>query len=153
MAAAALALAACAPPAASAAPLASDGCADCHAGEVQPAPPAPAWGSPTAVTPVPLASSAMCLACHDGARATAAGHRADHPVQVDYERARGERRAFLRSSGAPSGLGGSIADDLLVAGRLECVSCHDPHGGHGSGKPALRVEDRRSALCFTCHDV
>jgi predicted CXXCH cytochrome family protein len=131
---------------------ADTGCADCHS-TVSASPSAPPWREVTGRHATPVASSAMCLSCHDGVEATAAAHRGEHPVQVDYVAAAARRRAFLRPAGSPSGLGGSIEDDLLVAGRLECISCHDPHGGHREGNPTLRASEHRSGLCFTCHDL
>ena len=50
-----------------------------------------------------------------------------------------------------SGLGGTIAADLLFAGQLECASCHDVHNGSGVAK-LLRKSNAGSALCLTCHD-
>jgi predicted CXXCH cytochrome family protein len=38
----------------------------------------------------------------------------------------------------------------LPDGRVECVSCHDPHNQSGT-QAMLAVSNRRSALCLTCH--
>jgi predicted CXXCH cytochrome family protein len=38
----------------------------------------------------------------------------------------------------------------LPDGRIECVSCHDPHNTAGIDK-LLVMSNRRSALCLTCH--
>jgi predicted CXXCH cytochrome family protein len=41
---------------------------------------------------------------------------------------------------------------LAREGRIECTSCHDPHGVPGA--PALLVMDNRGdAICFECHNM
>ena len=47
---------------------------------------------------------------------------------------------------------GSIKDHLYND-KIECGTCHDVHNINAKGKHFLRVEDRQSALCFTCHAV
>lgn len=101
-------------------------------------------------------STRLCLGCHDGTIASrielgepASEHvasarvdfRHDHPVGVAYPRTdRGYHPAArVRQRGI-----------RLPDGRVECVSCHDPHNAWG--QPAmLAVSNRRSALCLTCH--
>ena len=110
---------------------------------------------------MPGPTSLICLSCHDGTIATStigsshamlAGVREgfkmpggfvgrDHPIGVPYSLKRGEFHplAFVQGKGI-----------RLPDGRVECVSCHDPHNQHGfSG--LLVVSNRRSALCLTCH--
>lgn len=105
----------------------------------------------------------MCLRCHDGtiARDTitgvlrqrfagkqnpalfGTGHgRTDHPVGVRYPRFdRGFRPVVgVVASGAVT----------LPAGRVECVSCHDPHN-QSEAEHMLVMSNARSALCLTCH--
>lgn len=110
-------------------------------------------------TPGP--TSLICLGCHDGTVATStigsshallAGVREgfqvpdgfvwrDHPIGIEYATERKEYRsqAYALAKGV-----------RLPEGRLECVSCHDPHNQTGEGK-MLVMSNRRSALCLACH--
>jgi predicted CXXCH cytochrome family protein len=108
-------------------------------------------------TPGP--SSLVCLGCHDGTIASStigsshallAGVRAgfdltdgvglrDHPIGVPYPTDRGE----YRSPGYAEARGVALPE-----GRIECVSCHNPH----VATPGMLVmSNRRSALCLACH--
>lgn len=147
-----------------------DSCSVCHPTETVGT--APAWNSAgqnvvyatyaTAPSTVDR-TSVVCLSCHstssqDATRATetwlvsGAGGDAgcgDHPIGVDFEHAR-SLQGGLQSSWTPSGLGGSIGDDLLVDGRVECTSCHDVH--HTQNAPYLTMSNDGSALCLTRHE-
>jgi hypothetical protein len=126
--------------------------------------------------------SAGCLACHSaGAGVVGAGAtdftvfaistdlRNDHPVGVRYPDAgpgvdfntptttRGDVRFF-----DGDGDGRLDAKEVRMYAstgefRVECASCHDPHGvpsaGPGSSfnKSFLRVANAASGLCLTCH--
>ncbi len=113
---------------------------------------------PGRYTPGP--TSLICLGCHDGTVATSAigsshamlaGVREgftvpdgfvwrDHPIGVPYP---GDRREYHPESFVGRKL-------RLPEGRIECISCHDPH--NLTGLPGmLTVSNRRSALCLTCH--
>ncbi len=114
---------------------------------------------PDRYTPGP--TSLVCLGCHDGTVATStiggahsmlAGVREgfdmpdgfvwrDHPIGIPYSRDRREYRpeSYVIQQGI-----------RLPEGRLECVSCHEPHNAHGHAK-MLTVSNKRSALCLTCH--
>ncbi len=115
--------------------------------------------APDAYTPGP--SSLVCMGCHDGTVATStfgsshamlAGVREgfqvpddfvwrDHPIGVKYPAANRDYHptSHVEARGIP-----------LPDGRIECISCHDPH--NRAGLPAmLATENRRSALCLTCH--
>jgi len=115
---------------------------------------------PGRYTPGP--SSLMCLGCHDGTVATAtigsahallAGVREgfavpegfvwrDHPIGVLYP---SDRREFR-----PASVVETAGNIRLPEGRMECVSCHDPHNAAGVDK-MLVMSNRRSALCLACH--
>lgn len=101
--------------------------------------------------------SAECLICHDGTLASiipgvsALPHMpGDHPVSVFYDPVHNERAA-LHDSHEPSGLGRSIDEDLLVDGRVECVSCHTRHD-KGKQPSPMRITMEGSRLCLTCHN-
>jgi predicted CXXCH cytochrome family protein len=86
-------------------------------------------------------SSMLCLSCHDGAVAPAVS-MGDHPVGVRYD---------LASPRFASEPGLRTAVEIpLPDGRVQCVSCHDPHGTTGH-EDLLRVSNRRSGLCLSCH--
>ena len=115
---------------------------------------------PGRYTPGP--TSLICLGCHDGtlarstigsAHAMLAGVRAgfavpdgfvwrDHPIGVPYPRG---DRAYKPLSQLQTGGGLRLPE-----GRIECVTCHDPHNQAGIDK-LLAKSNRRSALCLTCH--
>lgn len=45
---------------------------------------------------------------------------------------------------------GKFANGVQIyEGKVECLSCHDPH--NPSNGPFLRVANERSAICYTCH--
>ena len=115
---------------------------------------------PDRYTPGP--TSLICLGCHDGtvasstigsAHAMLAGVREgfsvpegyawrDHPIGVPYPRNDREYRpeSFVTAEGKVR----------LPEGRMECISCHDPHNSAGIDKMLVK-SNRRSALCLTCH--
>lgn len=114
---------------------------------------------PGRYTPGP--TSLVCLGCHDGTVAMStigsshsmlAGVREgfassqdaswrDHPIGVRYPADPREfhNEAFVVKQGI-----------RLPEGRVECISCHDPHNVAGV-KHLLRQSNRRSALCLSCH--
>ncbi len=72
----------------------------------------------------------------------------DHPVSIPYIAG----RAGLRNTNTflTDFFGATTISDLLRDGKVQCVSCHDPHG---TGKARmLRTDNSRSALCLGCHD-
>ncbi len=119
----------------------------------------------------PSASSKLCLSCHDGTIAVENyGGRTngneiisgndlvgtdlsnDHPISISYNTALATTDGGLNDpSTANSGLGSTIANDLLFAGQMECASCHDVHNGAGNSN-LLRISNAASGLCLTCHN-
>lgn len=117
--------------------------------------------APTDYTPGP--TSLVCIGCHDGTVATStigsshallAGVRegfvlpdgfslTDHPIGIPYPKNRNDEYrtpANVTASGRIQ----------LPEGRVECISCHDPH--NAAGEPyLLAVSNKRSALCLSCH--
>ena len=117
----------------------------------------------------PTGGSRLCLSCHDGTVAIDSfGGRTgtniigaggligddlsdDHPISFVYDTALATSDGGLFDPAtALSGLGGTINDDMLFAGNLQCGSCHDVHDD--SNAPFLRMTNDASAMCFTCHD-
>ena len=106
----------------------------------------------------PLASASddspdsdFCLQCHGTSTAPEVRKETSHAYAVDYDSAQ-RRRRVLRPSTEPSGLGGTIRSDLLVKGKVECVSCHVRHEEWTAAKYRLRT-DTVTALCIICHDL
>ena len=117
----------------------------------------------------PDGSSRICLGCHDGSYQGLSGKKGvfstaslamTHPVSFTYDGslARRARNGSLNDpSVTPSGLGGTIAQDLLdEKGKVQCTSCHDVHS-NGKGPSMLRFEygaqsPSGAALCKACHN-
>ena len=119
----------------------------------------------------PSRVSKLCLSCHDGTVAIDSfgsmpdgtqfmsgtallGTRLDddHPISFVYDTALVNLDGGLHDPTIrTSGLGGSIDADMLFDGRVECTSCHDPHGLSGVPK-LLRISNEGSALCLVCHN-
>ncbi|MFQ5528390.1 MAG: cytochrome c3 family protein [Thermoanaerobaculia bacterium] len=112
-------------------------CRSCHID-----PPAPDTDQPGWITD-------FCLFCHDGSSVSRAIHlEASHPSGVRYET--GTYSTFLKPAFWSSGLGGTIADGLLVDGYVECTSCHDVHSNREFLLPS---ETTLANLCMACHDM
>jgi predicted CXXCH cytochrome family protein len=156
-----------------------DSCSACHVPHVQGVrvvPPAPGEPGLPAVEMFRIAgqrrvfepgrympgpTSLVCLGCHDGTVATSvigtshaflSGVREgfavpdgfvwrDHPIGVPYPR--NNREYHPESFAVAKGI-------RLPEGRIECISCHDPHNEAGI-RDLLVMSNRRSALCLTCH--
>jgi predicted CXXCH cytochrome family protein len=120
----------------------------------------------------PTGRSALCLSCHDGTVALdsfggntgseflSAAEDAyigtnlsdDHPVSFTFNTALATTDGTLHDPAtATTGLGGTIANDFLFGGSLECASCHDVHNTYDNDG-LLLVSNTGSALCLTCHD-
>lgn len=119
----------------------------------------------------PSGASKLCLSCHDGTVAMdnfdgntggtvfmsgsdklGTDLSNDHPISFTYDAALATTDGGLYDpSTANSGLGGTIDADMLLAGQLQCSSCHDVHNGAALGN-LLRVSNAGSALCLTCHN-
>jgi predicted CXXCH cytochrome family protein len=119
----------------------------------------------------PDGSSKLCLSCHDGTVAlenfggvttgtnlltgtTVLGTNLsnDHPISITYDAALATADGGLHNpSSALSGLGGTIAANMLTAGKMQCSSCHDVHNSAGING-LLKKTNAGSALCLTCHN-
>ena len=118
----------------------------------------------------PSGSSKLCLSCHDGTvaldsfgGATGTNYLTgtalmgidlsnDHPISFTYDTSLATTDGGLWDPAtALSGLGDTIANDLLRSGEMECSSCHDVHNKYGN-LSLLVMPNTASALCLTCHD-
>lgn len=118
----------------------------------------------------PDGSSKLCLSCHDGTVAMenfggktngtnmmtggdvlGTSLSNDHPISITYDAALATSDGGLQNpTTALSGLGGTIAANMLVSGKMQCSSCHDVHNGAGVAHLLLK-SNAGSALCLTCH--
>jgi len=117
----------------------------------------------------PSGRSKLCLSCHDGSVAVDSYGGAtgtnfvtgdalvgtnlsnDHPVSFTYDAALATADGGLKNPATTnSGLGSTIAADMLFGGQLECSSCHDVHNGPNINYLLLK-SNAASALCLTCH--
>jgi len=97
-----------------------------------------------------IEESQLCLSCHDGrTSAPEVNLHRSHPVGIAWDSERDDR-SLRDPRSAQSHLGGTIAEDLLRHGHVECLSCHDPHGERDG---LLVMANDRSQLCITCHDI
>jgi predicted CXXCH cytochrome family protein len=135
------------------------------------------YSSPTMQATVgqPQGASRLCLSCHDGTvavdsyggktgvikmalpMAVGADELAnDHPISFTYDSALAVKDTGLFDpSSHPSGLGGTIAKDMLIANQVECSSCHDVHNGPAAAAVndnLLVITQVQSQLCLTCHN-
>ncbi len=118
----------------------------------------------------PAGASLLCLSCHDGTIALenfggvttgtnfitgnallGTSLAEDHPVSFTYNAALVTLDPGLNATTAASGLGGTIAEDMLFADKMECASCHDVHDAAGEDFLLLKA-NTASALCLTCHN-
>ena len=106
----------------------------------------------------------LCLSCHDGTIASDASSgmgggfassmsigtdlRNDHPVGVAYPPRTRRRASATKYFATPQGNIRVYGDSIKT---VECISCHDPHGG--PIKKMLREPMRGSALCLKCHNL
>jgi predicted CXXCH cytochrome family protein len=126
----------------------------------------------------PDGSSKLCLSCHDGTvalanfrtfSAAATGTMASfnggasnlgtdlsttHPVSFTYDAtlATNDHKIWDPSTTASGVHGGTIDADMLEYGKVQCISCHDPHNGAGVNHLLIK-SNVGSALCFTCHKL
>jgi predicted CXXCH cytochrome family protein len=137
------------------------------------------YDSPTMdanVGPQPSGMSKMCLSCHDGTVAlenygnTTNGTffiygedligtdlRDDHPISFVYDTTLATKDGELYDPSTKLsgilGSSGTINDDMLFQGKMECSSCHDVHNTRAiPGTKLLLIDNTGSALCLTCHD-
>lgn len=126
------------------------------------------YSSPTMDVPVgqPLATSKLCLSCHDGTIAldSFGGNTGttlmtgdanvgddlsdDHPISIDWQHQTEtpECSNCHDMTQTPS----MISPLPFFDGNVECATCHDVHAGSGASN-LLRISNTGSDLCFYCH--
>ncbi len=125
----------------------------------------------------PDGSSKLCLSCHDGTVALAnfrtfttgtttmanfnggasnlgTDLSTSHPISFTYDAALASKDKKIWSpTTTPSGVhSGTIDQDMLENGKVQCISCHDAHNGAGVNRLLIK-SNVGSALCFTCHKL
>ncbi len=117
----------------------------------------------------PSGPSKLCLGCHDGSYSVFAfipdteaifetGDLASsHPISFTYDSALATADGALHDPATvTSGLGGTIAEDLLDSqDKVQCTSCHDVHTT-GFGEYLLKYDidaaaEHEALLCRACH--
>lgn len=115
--------------------------------------------------------STLCLSCHDGTVAldsfgTTPGNTTfigavnplanvttnlsdDHPIAIPFNSTL--QPDMEDPSTATTIIGGTIDNDLLFGGRVECASCHDVHNDGLGASSLLVIDNANSDLCQTCH--
>jgi len=116
----------------------------------------------------PDGPSKLCLGCHDGSYPGFDPGDSEvfgvddltvsHPISFTYDSALAASVVtgdLNDPMATPSGLGGTIDEDLLDAQhKMQCTSCHDVHAsGYGDALLKYDVDTLTSnALCQVCHD-
>ncbi len=117
-------------------------------------------------------NSTACGGCHDGGGGISsieAGFLGtnltnDHPISIEYSAPNADTNtnpANLRQTtytintqtqwiARTNKATNPTISDVLVSGRVECVSCHDPH--LTINLTFLRATSSGSKICLTCHD-
>jgi len=117
----------------------------------------------------PSGVSKLCLSCHDGITALDSFGKnrgsvsikgkgnlgidlgTHHPVSFVYNSALAAVNKGLKDPVvSSSGLGGTIARDLLSKQRVECTSCHDVHNEKGD-LLSITNSAGSTGLCLVCH--
>ena len=128
------------------------------------------------VSAQPDGLSKICLSCHDGTVALenfgdikdgtiflfgdiliGTDLSNDHPISFVYDTSLAiEDGELYDPSTKLSGVvdsEGTIREDMLFQGKIECSSCHDVHNTRAvPGTKLLLKDNTGSALCLTCHD-
>lgn len=70
----------------------------------------------------------------------------DHPINFDYAAASTADGTLETAAGILT------AGFQLFGGKMQCATCHNPHGSNdSSGKGFVRVTMAGSAMCLACH--
>ncbi len=102
-------------------------------------------------------STSYCLSCHDGITATdthmtpgfrepgvAKGIGLSHPVDIDYE------QVYIKKMRAYHHPGSLDPRLKLENSKITCMTCHDENS---ILKNHLVMENTRSRLCLSCHNL
>ena len=138
-----------------------------------------AYDSPTldGASSGPGATSLLCLGCHDGTIAVdnygtiTTGNQKingtnfgglqefstnlsqDHPIGITYDITDTTGDAELKDPSTATFGTGTVVNDYMAGGKVECETCHDVHATDSvASTPLLIVTNVGSAICTACHD-
>ena len=116
---------------------------------------------------VPTGSSKLCLSCHDGTVALGStisqgqltmagltGGKLTGPSNIGTNLANSHPISFAPLTGAEIVNPAASSDVKLDStGRIQCVTCHDPHrmDVDSTTQKFLVTSNASSAMCLTCH--
>lgn len=70
-----------------------------------------------------------------------------HPVDIIY--VEGISNLISKSTPLNNWHSASVIDDILVDGKIACISCHSPHSAL---EARLRTFNKGSKMCISCHN-
>jgi predicted CXXCH cytochrome family protein len=77
-----------------------------------------------------------------------------HPISFTYDAtlASTDKKIWNPTTTLSGVHAGTIDQDMLENGKVQCISCHDAHNGAGVNHLLIKT-NVGSALCFTCHKL
>ena len=75
----------------------------------------------------------------------------NHPSSMRYDEGKSSLRS-VQSQLVGVWKGATTISDLLINGKMECSSCHEPVGLEPT-KENMRNSNTTSELCLSCHDI
>ncbi|MBF0559996.1 MAG: hypothetical protein HQL08_14590 [Nitrospirae bacterium] len=76
-----------------------------------------------------------------------------HPIGFNYNDAQSKDQEIAQSTTTLSSASGVRVKDVLIDGKMECITCHDVHNSknESGAEKFLWKSDTHSRFCLTCH--